>query len=84
MYISLQTSSPAARDHARSLILSKDGGRAWLRGGWKDEPNAYDLGRDVGLEGDRELGLAMADAGVSWVEKGTRGMEVVARGLASL
>lgn len=59
------------------LLSSKDKGKGWLRGGWKDEPNAESLGRDIGLEdGERE------GAGEVWYERGRRAMEKVVEGLS--
>lgn len=61
------------------LLKSKDRGKAWLRGGWKDEPNADQLGRDIGLEaGERES----AQGGEVWFEKGRSAMEKVVEGLS--
>lgn len=49
LYVGFQSPRETDRRAARKLILSKDHGRAWLRGGWKNEPNADDIGRDIGL-----------------------------------
>ncbi|RSH91421.1 hypothetical protein EHS25_009720 [Saitozyma podzolica] len=91
MYLALQSPSVSAREHARSLILSPDGGKAWLRSGWKSEPEADKLGRDIGVaertgtaQGKGLEGLEGVEGGVEWVEKGRRGMEVVGEGLGML
>lgn len=97
MYLALQSPSISAREHARSLILAPDGGKAWLRSGWKSEPEADKLGRDIGvdegrgtargngLEGlERVEGVEGVEGGVEWVEKGRRGMEMVGEGLGML
>ncbi|GFZ50334.1 hypothetical protein JCM24511_08091 [Saitozyma sp. JCM 24511] len=85
MYIAVQSPLPSAREHARSLVLSKDGGRAWLRSGWKDELNAHTLGRDIGLEDvPTEDGVRELEEVESWVERGRRGMERVGEGLGMI
>jgi hypothetical protein len=63
------------RDRVVDMLLkSKDKGKAFLRGGWKDEPNADDLGRDIGLE--------EGEKGEVWYEKGRAAMEKVVEGLS--
>jgi hypothetical protein len=88
MYLALQSPSASAREHARSLILSPDGGKAWLRSGWKSEPEADKLGRDIGMEEGtgmaQDKGLERCGGGVEWVENGRRGMEMVGEGLGML
>jgi hypothetical protein len=84
MYLGMQSPDPKERDHARKLVLSKDHGRAWLRGGWKNEPNADELGRNIGLV-ETPTGKANAKGESeedSWFEKGRKGMEAVNEGLA--
>jgi hypothetical protein len=75
MYLAHQSPSAEERDHARKLVLSKDHGRAFLRGGWKDLPNADQLGRNIGLvDNDSE--------DEQWFDKGRKAMEGVNEGLA--
>ncbi|RXK37866.1 hypothetical protein M231_04864 [Tremella mesenterica] len=69
MYFAQRSPSPQAKDHARDLLLkSKDRGVKWLRGGWKEEPNADELGKDVGGE---------------WAEVGRENMERVLSGMSA-
>ncbi|OCF35552.1 hypothetical protein I317_04215 [Kwoniella heveanensis CBS 569] len=73
-WMSLQSPSTADQDRARAIVMSKDGGRAFLRGGWKEEPNADQLGADIGIangEGEED----------SWRGKGRQGMEKVVEGM---
>jgi hypothetical protein len=85
MYIAVQSPLPSGREHARSLVLSKDGGRAWLRSGWKDELNADTLGRDIGLQDvPTEDVVREAQEEESWIERGRRGMERVGEGLGMI
>lgn len=64
------------RAHAHRLISANDQGKAWLRGGWRDEPNASEIGRNIGVEagGDDE----------AWYEKTKKHMEGVEAGLSAL
>lgn len=72
----MQSTKPEEVSHAMSILLSKDGGRAWAKGGWKDEPNADTLGLSV-------LGMDEKDeAGEAWADKGRKGMERVVEGLS--
>lgn len=72
--------SPRQEDQDRvvdMLLKTKDRGKAFLRGGWRDEPNSELLGRDIGLEeGEREKD------GEVWFEKGRAAMEKVVDGLS--
>lgn len=59
------------------LLKSKDKGKGFLRGGWRDEPDSESLGKDIGLEaGEREAN------GEVWFEKGRAAMEKVVEGLS--
>jgi len=59
-----------------TLLKSKDKGKSFLRGGWKEDPKADHLGRDVGLERTNEgEGL--------WYEDGKAAMEKVVEGLSA-
>lgn len=63
------------RDRVVDMLLkSKDKGKAFLRGGWKDEPNADSLGRDISVE--------EGETGEAWYEKGRAAMEKVVEGLS--
>ena len=62
-----------------SLIVSKDNGRAWLRGGWKKEPSADHIGKDIGWR-DNDVAQEGEDK-EPWFEKGRKGMDMVAEGL---
>jgi len=59
-----------------TLTRSKDKGKSFLRGGWKEDPKAEELGRDVALgttqEGERK-----------WYEDGRVAMEKVVEGLSA-
>ena len=59
-----------------TLLKSKDKGKSFLRGGWKEDPKADELGRDVGQERTNEgEGL--------WYEDGRAAMEKVVEGLSA-
>jgi hypothetical protein len=36
-------------------MTTKDFGESWLKGGWKDEPDADALGTDIEIDGGTEL-----------------------------
>ncbi|KAK8843334.1 hypothetical protein IAR55_006989 [Kwoniella newhampshirensis] len=74
LWLSLHSSNKDSQDRARAILLSKDGGKAFLRGGWKDEVNPDLIGSDIGLEGEDLKG--------SWIEKGKVGMEKLAAGMS--
>ena len=92
LYVSLQSPSAADRAAARKIILSKDRGRAWVSGGWKREPNADEIGRDIGLTeaeyktaSSRQKTGDRADGGEeTWIVKGRKAMETMTLGLASI
>jgi hypothetical protein len=58
------------------MILSQDAGKAWLRGGWRNEPNAADIGKNIGMREDEN--------GEVWYEKTRTAMEGVEAGLGAL
>ncbi|WWC64056.1 uncharacterized protein I303_106663 [Kwoniella dejecticola CBS 10117] len=76
LFMSLQSPSKTDQDRARKIVMSKDGGRAFLRGGWKEEADAATLGASIGLAEDEEEGS-------SWVVKGRQGMESVVEGMSA-
>lgn len=76
LYFSFQSPLPEERAHAYKLIMSKDKGKAWLRGGWRDEPNASEIGRNIGV--------AQGEDGAAWYEKTKSAMEGVEAGLSTL
>ncbi|WVQ75525.1 hypothetical protein IAR50_005152 [Cryptococcus sp. DSM 104548] len=76
LWLALQSPDKAQQERAKAIVLGKDHGRAFLRGGWKEEPNAETLGLDIGLED----GEAFGD---SWVRKGAESMEKVLEGVSA-
>jgi hypothetical protein len=72
--------SPDEKEQQRAmdaLLKSKDLGKAFLRGGWKEDPKAEELGKDVGLE--RKGG----ESEELWYEQGRSAMEKVVEGLSA-
>lgn len=59
-----------------TLLKSKDKGKSFLRGGWKEDPKADQLGRDVGQE------RTVVGEGL-WYEDGRAAMEKVVEGLSA-
>ncbi|WVO22636.1 uncharacterized protein IAS62_003966 [Cryptococcus decagattii] len=76
LYISLQSPSKEHQDRARAILMSKDGGRAFLLGGWREESNSELLGTDIGLAEGEEF----QD---SWLKRGAESMEKVVDGLSA-
>jgi hypothetical protein len=77
MWFSLLSPDETERQRAMEILLkSKDKGKSFLRGGWKEDPKADQLGRDVGLESTNE------GEGV-WYEDGRAAMEKVVEGLSA-
>ncbi|KAL7423784.1 hypothetical protein Q5752_001368 [Cryptotrichosporon argae] len=72
MFLSLASPDAAQVARATAILERKDRGRAWLRGGWRDEADAETIGRDIGL----------VDGSDEWVVRGREAMEAVAAGLA--
>lgn len=77
MWFSMLSPDETERQRAMDTLLkSKDKGKSFLRGGWKEDPKADQLGRDVGLERTNEgEGL--------WYEDGRAAMEKVVEGLSA-
>ncbi|KLT38660.1 hypothetical protein CC85DRAFT_289317 [Cutaneotrichosporon oleaginosum] len=63
MHMSLLSPNEERRAHALKLLTGPDGGAAFCRGGWKNDPLADELGRDVGLGDDGTQGWAEAAKG---------------------
>lgn len=78
LWFSMQSPKQEDQDRVVDMLLkSKDRGKAFLRGGWRDEPKSESLGKDIGLEeGEREAN------GEVWYEKGREAMEKVVDGLS--
>jgi hypothetical protein len=77
MWFSLLSPDETERQRAMEILLkSKDKGKSFLRGGWKEDPKADQLGRDVGVERTSE------GEGV-WYEDGRAAMEKVVEGLSA-
>lgn len=67
--------SPTEEQRARAHRLLQTGRKQaglWLRGGWKEEPDADTIGSDIGAK-DGE--------GMDWIAKGKEGMEQVVEGM---
>lgn len=77
MWFSMLSPDETERQRAMDTLLkSKDKGKSFLRGGWKEDPKADQLGRDVGQERTNEgEGL--------WYEDGRAAMEKVVEGLSA-
>ncbi|WWC73122.1 uncharacterized protein I206_107088 [Kwoniella pini CBS 10737] len=76
LFLSLQSPLKSDQDRARKIVMSKDGGRAFLRGGWKEEADAATLGGDIGLKEED-------DEQSNWVLKARAGMENVVEGMSA-
>ena len=76
--MAMQSPTAEGRNHAKRLVMSRDHGKAWLRGKWKDEPNADTLGMDIGLPSGQSTD---EDA---WYVKARKGMETGHDGLATV
>lgn len=68
MYLAQLSPNPDDREKAIRILKGKDNGRAFARGGWKEEPNADQLGRDIAVG---------RDGTQSWAEEGRQAMENV-------
>lgn len=63
-----------------TIFKNKDMGKAFLRGGWKEDPKAEEMGRDVSLEGGEK---AQGEGEGAWYEQGSKAMEKVVEGLSA-
>ena len=76
MQFGLLSSKQEEQDRARKLLTDhKDRGASWLKGGWKDEPDAATMGSDVGTEGGGEWITKKRDA----MEKISEELDVFSR-----
>ena len=93
MYLAGHSASPAARAASFKLGSNKRAAAAWVAGGWKAEPNAAEIGRDIlpavagskPTAAEKKFGL-MADAErlrlvSAQIETAVKGMEGVSVGL---
>ena len=80
MHAGLITTDDEKRNAARDLITkTKDKGAKWARGGWKDDPNANELGAELG----KEPPVGDSAYPVGWLESGREGMEKIQAGLSA-
>lgn len=63
LFTGFHSPDPAMRAEAMRILLQKDCGIPFVRGGWKEHPHADKLGLDVGLgpDGTTAWALAVAD-----------------------
>ncbi|KAL1408782.1 hypothetical protein Q8F55_005595 [Vanrija albida] len=73
LHLSLLSEDPDRRAHALKILRSKDHGAAFLRGGWKDDPLADVMGKDIGPD---------EDGSFEWIQTGREAMETVGQGLS--
>ena len=68
LFFSQLSPKPEDRERAQNILIkSGDFGAKWLKGGWKDEPDADSLGLDIGA---------------GWIETATEGIEKVVEGIS--
>ncbi|WVW79317.1 hypothetical protein I302_101285 [Kwoniella bestiolae CBS 10118] len=72
LWATLQHPSKTEQDRAKAILMSKDHGVSFLKGGWRDEPNAATLGNDIYCDNAED----------NWVKEGNESMEMVVRGLS--
>lgn len=84
MFLGQQSTTPEGVKRATDILQNhRDHGRAWLRGGWKQEQDADTLGDDIGLGlpgGGPPIGFGEQGDG-EWIARGREGMEKVVEGL---
>lgn len=73
-HLSLLSEDADRRAHALNILRSKDHGAAFLRGGWKDDPLADDMGKDIGPD---------EEGSFEWIQNGREAMELVGQGLSA-
>ncbi|ORX39109.1 hypothetical protein BD324DRAFT_618540 [Kockovaella imperatae] len=80
LHLGMVSPNQSDRELARDRVLnSKDQGAKWVRGGWREEPDAMEIGASIGDEingGDDKSFTS------GWVEKSREGMEQVNAGLS--
>ncbi|WVQ81227.1 hypothetical protein IAT38_003349 [Cryptococcus sp. DSM 104549] len=75
LWAALHSPSKEEQARAKEIVLSKDKGVAFLRGGWRKDENAGSLGADIGL--GPEVGDAERE---NWARRGAEGMAKVLEG----
>ncbi|WOO82447.1 uncharacterized protein LOC62_04G005936 [Vanrija pseudolonga] len=73
-HLSLLSEDPDRRAHALNILRSKDHGAAFLRGGWRDDPLADVMGKDIGPD---------EEGSFEWIQNGREAMELVGQGLSA-
>ena len=71
---------------ARQIAESKDHGRAFIKGGWKEVEEADKLGLDIGLDGGyggRDMDTNKEEGDV-WIKTGRDAMGKVVEGLSEM
>jgi hypothetical protein len=82
LHFCLHSTETSEHDKVRDLIFkSKGKGAKWLAGGWKEDPQADQLGRDIGVDG---FSKQREGEGAEWVEEGKERMEKVVQGLGGM
>ena len=77
MWFSMLSPDETERQRAMDTLLkSKDKGKSFLRGGWKEDSKAEELGKDVAME------RTIEGEGV-WYENGRAALEKVVEGLCA-
>ncbi|WVO18019.1 hypothetical protein L204_105717 [Cryptococcus depauperatus] len=77
LWLSMQSPSKEGQERARAVVMSRDAGKGFLRGGWKEELNSETLGLDIGL-GESER------VEENWVTHGVEAMGNVVKGMSML
>ena len=76
-HFSMLSPDKTQRDRIRPLLFkTKDKGKAWCRGGWKEEKDADTLGLEIGHDFSSQ-----AQGSAAWVEEAKEGMKKVNEGL---
>nr|ODO03785.1 hypothetical protein L204_00124 [Cryptococcus depauperatus CBS 7855] len=77
LWLSMQSPSKEEQERARAVVMSRDAGKEFLRGGWKEDPNAETLGLDIGLGKSERIDE-------SWINHGVEAMGNVVKGMSML
>ncbi|WWC64052.1 uncharacterized protein I303_106659 [Kwoniella dejecticola CBS 10117] len=75
LWASMSHPAKDQQERAKATIMAKDKGISFLRGKWRDEPNAHTLGSDIYFDD-------VDAAGENWVTEARRGIEDVGRGMS--